>query len=166
MSYMRTPAMQRKQDRRERDAQRGRLGRGRYDALAKELAALIRLAFEAGATASLFGLEGPLRHGLRSDLCLQGWSWAAADLMARDMLADAFRAVRAVRPSYNEGQREWTIEAGTLIERTRCVRCHGPLPDGRPKFCSNLCKDGHHMKISSIRRADEDKAVRIATYWT
>jgi hypothetical protein len=151
-----------KRVRSERDARRGKLGRGRYATLVREMAAVIRLAFEAGATASLFGLEGPLRHGIRSDLCLQGWPWKLADLMAREMLEDAFRTVNATRPSWNEGQLEWTIEAGTLIDRTRCVRCHGPLPEGRPKFCSDLCKTSHHSDLSDLRAADEDRAIRIA----
>src|SRR5690606_11006107 len=115
---------------RARDARRGKLGKGRFDILVKELVAVIRLAFEAGATATLFGLEGPLRHGIRSDLCRQGWGWDDADQMAREMLATAFRAANATRPSWEEGQLEWSIQAGTLIERSRCIRCHGPLPEG------------------------------------
>lgn len=61
-----------REERRQRDARRGRLGQGVFEALVKELSATIRLAFEVGAAGSLFGLEGPLRHGIRSDLCLQG----------------------------------------------------------------------------------------------
>ena len=156
-------ARQRKLERQERDARRGRLGRPRYDALVKELAATIRLAFEAGATGSLFGLEGPLRHAIRADLCLQGWRWSDADLMAREMLDDAFRAVHAIRPAWEEGQLEWTVHAGTLIERTRCAHCHGPLPDGRPKFCSNLCGNAHRQRVAAIKAASEDRAVSLAT---
>ena len=155
-------ALQRKLERREIDARRGRLGRGRYDALVTELAAVIRLSFEAGATASLFGLEGPLRHGLRSDLCLQGWRWSEADAMARELLADAFRAARAARPSWNEGQREWTIEAGNLIERTRCVRCHSPLPEGHHKFCNRLCATSHHHSLHYLRSKGDNQALELA----
>lgn len=97
----------RKEQRRERERLRGRLGRARFDALAGELARLIRLAFAAGDTGSLFGLEGPLRHGIRSDLCLAGWRWETADAMARDLLEEAFRRARAVRPDWYEGQPEW-----------------------------------------------------------
>lgn len=158
-----TPAIRRKRERQERDARRGELGQGRYSALVKELAGVIRLAFEAGATGSLFGLEGPLRHGIRADLCLQGWAWAKADLMAREMLDDAFRAARAVRPSWEEGQREWTVHAGTLIERTRCVRCHGPLPEGHYKFCSNICAASHNQRLARRKAAQEDRAVKLAT---
>ncbi|MDB6179559.1 hypothetical protein PAF17_18980 [Paracoccus sp. Z330] len=158
-----TPAIRRKRQRQERDARRGELGPGRYSALVKDLAGTIRLAFEAGATASLFGLEGPLRHGIRADLCLQGWPWTKADLMAREMLEDAFRVARAVRPSWEEGQQEWAIHAGTLIERTRCVRCHGPLPEGHYKFCSNNCAASHSRALGRLREAQEDRAVKFAT---
>ena len=159
-------AQARKRARNERDARRGRLGPGRFDALVRELAGVIRLAFEAGATGSLFGLEGPLRHAIRSDLCLQGWRWKDADAMAREMMEEAFRAVRAARPTWNEGQPEWTIPANTLIERTRCVRCHKPLPEGHHKFCGVLCASAHGKRLASIREADEARAVLMAIRWT
>ena len=160
---MEAPHLTSKRERRARDARRGRMGEGRYNALVKELARVIRLAFEAGATGSLWGLEGPLRAGIRSDLCLQGWTWETADLMARDVLEDAFRAAGAlVRPTWNEGQPEWTIEAGTLIERTRCANCHKPLPEGRPKFCSRLCSTTYNGRLSDMRHATEEQALRMA----
>lgn len=155
--------MKRKQDRRAQDARRGRLGRGRFDALVGELARVIRLAFEAGATASLWGLEGPLRAGLRSDLCLQGWGWGEADAMARELLGEAFRAVNATRPTWNEGQPEWVIEAGTLIERTRCTRCGKPLPESNHKFCSDLCSWSHHAHLAFLKQASEDQVVSSVT---
>lgn len=152
----------RKQARREMEIRRGRLGRQRFDWLVGELAATIRLAFAAGATGSLFGLEGPLRHAIRSDLCLQGWRWIDAHIMACDLMDEAFRRVRAERPTWNEGQPEHVIEAGTLIERTRCARCHNPLPETHKKFCSDLCRTGHHMRLTRLRQAQEDEAVRLA----
>ncbi|UFS64543.1 hypothetical protein LO749_10270 [Paracoccus denitrificans] len=151
--------------RREREARRGRLGKGRFDLLVKELVAVIRLAFAAGATATLFGLEGPLRAGIRADLCRQGWRWQDADDMAREMLDEAFRAVRATRPGWDEGQPEWTIHAGTMIERTCCARCHAPLPEGRRRFCSDLCRNSHHGHISRLKEMDEARAVRSAIHW-
>lgn len=158
-----TAAQARKQARREKEVRRGRLGRGRFEALVLELAGVIRLAFEAGATGSLFGLEGPLRHGIRSDLCLAGWRWADADTMARELMDEAFRAVRAVRPSWNEGQREWTIEAGTLIERTRCANCHKSLPEGHWKFCSSSCASSMSRFIAMLMEKREDHAIKLAT---
>lgn len=162
---------ERLRERRERDRQRGRLGPGRFDALVKELAGVIRLAFEAGATASLFGLEGPLRHGIRSDLCLQGWRWRDADQMARELMDMAFAVVRAVRPSWNEGQPEWIIEAGTLIERTRCACCHKPLPEGHWKYCGTICAGKHNKRQVAIKEANEDRALQLVIkekyhHWT
>lgn len=153
-----------RRERREREARRGKIGAQRYDMLVANLASAIRLAFEAGATATLWGLEGPLRAGIRSDLCRQGWGWLNADLAARDMLAEAFRRVRAVRPSWDEGQPEWVVHAGTLIERTRCARrgCGRDLPEGHHKFCSRLCQLAHNSSIARMKEASADNAVEMA----
>lgn len=148
--------------RRAHDARRGRLGESRYNMLVKELTRVIRLSFEAGDTGCLFGLEGPLRAGIRSDLCRQGWGWVSADLVARDLLDDAFRAARAIRPSWNEGQPEWTIHAGTLIERSMCMRCHKPLPEGHHKYCSHLCAGAHWAHLDRLKSASEDAALDMA----
>jgi predicted nucleic acid-binding Zn ribbon protein len=157
---------ERQKERRERDARRGRLGPGRFEALVVELVTVIRFAFEAGGIASRFGLEGPLRAAMRSDLCLQGWRWSEADTMAKDAMDEALRRLRAERPTWNEGQREWTIEAGTLIERTHCIRCHGPLPEGHHKFCSTLCANAHHQATHRRRTATEDQAMNMAISFT
>lgn len=145
-----------RKERRARDARRGRLGEGRYNILVRELARVIRMAFEAGDTGSLFGLEGPLRAGIRSDLCRQGWGWLSADLAARDLLDDAFLKVRALRPAWEEGQPDWAICSGALIERTRCAKCHGPLPEGHFKFCSSGCAKVHSYRLSARREASEE----------
>lgn len=151
---------------REAAARRKRFGTGRFAGLVQELAGVIRLAFEAGATASLWGLEGPLRHAIRSDLCLQGWEWQEADHVAKEILAEAFRKVNAVRPSWNEGQLEWTIEAGTLIERETCVRCSKPLPEGHYKFCSHLCGLSHRKHVAFMKQASEEQVIMSAIRWT
>lgn len=155
----------RKEERRKRDARRGRLGPGRYDALVAELVRCVKLAFEAGATGSLFGMEGPLRHEIRSDLCLQAWGWAAADLLVRDLLSDVFNKVGAERPAWNEGQPEWVIESGTLIERTRCVNCSRPLLDGRKKFCSDLCANTHHARVTYRKEMTEERILATVSNW-
>lgn len=141
-----------------------KIRQSRFDLLVTQLSRVIRLAFEAGETASLFGLEGPLRAGIRADLCRHGWRWQDADDAARELLASAFRAVRANRPGWDEGQLEWTKEAGTLIERSTCANCHKPLPEGRPKFCSNLCKGAHYNRLGAMKAANEDQAVRMAIW--
>lgn len=154
---------QRLSARRAKEARRGRLGPARFDAFVSELAGVMRLAFDAGTTGSLFGLEGALRHAIRSELCLYGWRWHDADAMARDLMDGAFWAVRARRPTWNEGQPEWTVEAGTLIERTRCARCGAPLPEGHHKFCSSLCARAHQNYRYRINRTSEAAAVAMAT---
>jgi mono/diheme cytochrome c family protein len=148
--------------RREQERFKGRLGQARFAAIRAELVAVIRLAFAAGATGSLFGLEGPLCAAIRSDLCLQGWRWRDANDMAKLLLSEAFFVVGAERPSWAEGQPEWVISAGNLIERTRCANCHGPLPEERPKFCSDLCKNAHGLRVMRLREAQEDTALDMA----
>ncbi|WP_371054362.1 hypothetical protein [Rhodosalinus sp. K401] len=153
----------RRRARRQRDALRGQLGRHRYDALVAELGRVVCLAQEAGATATLLGLEGPLRHAIRSDLCLQGWRWIDAHLVACDMMDEVLRRVRATRPDWYEGQPEHTIEGGVLIERTRCIHCHEKLPEGHRKFCGALCRSSHHMRLARMREASEGEAAWLAT---
>ncbi|MFV0303423.1 MAG: hypothetical protein ACK5IP_21570 [Paracoccus sp. (in: a-proteobacteria)] len=156
-----SPALRRRV-RQERDARRGRLGAGRYGNQVKRLAVVFRLAFQAGVTGSPFGLEGPMRHALRGDLCRQGWRWKDADAMARELLDDAFRALRVSRPDWDEGQPEWTIHAGTLIERTRCARCHASLAGEQYKYCSSQCRVAHHMFWARRKEASGDRAVWLA----
>lgn len=153
----------RKQKRRERDKHRGKLGRERFSYASADLAKVMKLAFEAGEIASIFGLEGPLRATIRSDLCLVGWRWRDADNMARELLEDAFRKLHAMRPSWYEGQREWVIHEGVLIERTRCMTCGKKLPEGHKKFCSRLCAHIMHDRVGRVKRASEDQVVWSAT---
>lgn len=135
-----------------------KIRQSRFDLLVTQLSRVIRLAFEAGETASLFGLEGPLRAGIRADLCRHGWRWQDADDAARELLASAFRAVRANRPGWDEGQPEWAIHAGTLIERTLCIRCKKLLPEGHFKFCGDLCTAAHFQATARLKAATDDKA--------
>ena len=136
--------------------------RRRQLGIADEIARIIRLAFEAGEIASMLGLEGPLRASLRADLCLRGWHWMDADRAAIDIVASALRFLGAERPDWYEGQREWTIEAGTLIERTRCARCHKKLPEGNFKYCSRLCNTGHANRRHALRTVADGKAADMA----
>ncbi|MFD1482994.1 hypothetical protein [Paracoccus nototheniae] len=160
-----TPAakrMLRNERRRERDGLRGRLGKDRSEAIVAGLRRIMRHEFVEGRTATLFGLEGPMRHAMRETLCLQGWQWADADDTARQLVAAALASLWAIRPTWNEGQPEWTIEQGTLIARTRCARCQAPLPEGHYKFCSRLCSTAFNSWLSNMRRAEESNVMQIA----
>src|SRR3546814_1442074 len=84
-----------------------------------------------------FSLEGELRHRLRSSLCRQGADWILADLLAAAIVEDALRKVGAQRPTWQQGQPEWTQEGVIYIQRTRCIRCRWKLPPGHRKYCSD-----------------------------
>lgn len=155
----------RKLERRARDARRKKLGSGRYGALVDDIVEAIQLALEVGVITTHWGLEGPLRAGMRADLCRQGWPWSTADMVTLDLLAEAFnRAGAKARPDWYEGQPEWAITAGNLIERDCCARsaCNKPLLDGRPKFCSDLCRAAHHSHVARQKRTAEAMLVHAA----
>lgn len=145
-----------------RGVQGRKISQSRQKSLVASLALTVRLAFQAGDIGSPWGLEGPLRAALRADLCRKAWQWADADAATRLLLEEVFRKAGAERPDWYEGQPEWTIEAGTLIERTRCVRCHNPLPEGHHKFCSRLCNTSHANWMARMRQASEEQAVHMA----
>lgn len=139
-----------------------RRARPRHGFRVEDLVRVVWLAFQAGKTGSLFGLEGPMRAGLRAELCRKSWGWHDADAAIRALLEDVFSKAGAERPDWYEGQPEWTIEAGTLIERTRCVRCRAPLPEGHHKFCSRLCNTSHANWMTRMRQASEEQAIHMA----
>lgn len=147
-----------------REAERGRFAKQRADALEERLANVMRAAFASGEIAYIGGLEAPLRHGIRASLCLGGWDWLDADRAAQATVEGALRRVRAVRPSWYEGQPEHTIQAGTLIERTRCIRCHNPLPEGHHKYCGRLCANAHFKQMENLRNGSEETVVRVVTW--
>lgn len=88
---------------------------------------------------SPFEYEGSTRAGIRSALVLQGYSWARSDLEAEALVAEALGIMGAKRPTWLQGQREYTIPV------ENCQRCGGPLgPEeitGYRRFCSDLCQD-------------------------
>ncbi len=141
--------------RRDLEAQRGKLTRARFEALVNRLILISREAHVAGITATIMGLEGPLIHAVRSTLCLWGWRFRTADELARAAMAEALQRVLAKRPSWNEGQPDWAISEGLLIERKRCVRCHKKLPDGHKKYCSRLCARSEYMYRTAVMAGAE-----------
>lgn len=109
---------------------------------------------------SPFAFEASCRHGLRSRLCLAGWGWQDADALAADIVAEALRRIGARRPTWEEGQPDYVQNGGgALIERTRCVRCHTPLPEGHFKFCSRLCGQSHREILIRRQTLSEDRVI-------
>lgn len=88
---------------------------------------------------SPFEHEGSSRAGIRSALCLEGHGWDRADVTAADVVAEALRRMGARRPSWDQGQPEYTIG------RDACIRCRGPIPpelsvgERSRGFCSAEC---------------------------
>jgi len=103
-----------------------------------------------------FVFEGPLRHGIRSALCLQGWPWAVANVTATELVGEALAGIGAKRPTWAQGQ-PWHTEGGVVrVAWARCARCHGELPpsDQHRKYCSRLCRDAAHR---AREHHDEDR---------
>lgn len=126
------------------------------------MAKVMRRDFSDGVTASMFAYESLFIAKIRARFCLIGWPWSLADRAARDLVEQALHLTGAERPSWDEGQREWTLSPGLLIERTRCVRCHGKLPEGHFKFCSELCGNAHRLRLLRLREMNEVRLIR----WT
>tara|TARA_R110002049_G_scaffold160685_3_gene325666 strand:+ start:550 stop:966 length:417 start_codon:yes stop_codon:yes gene_type:complete len=127
--------------------------------MAGAVAQVIRLEFEAGRISTLYGLEGVLRAALRSSLCLLGWHWGDAQQAATDIVGAAHSLLGAERPDWYEGQPEYVVAEDLLIERTRCRRCHKPLQGNCRKYCSALCRSGHHHALNRIREASAEMTI-------
>lgn len=98
---------------------------------------------------SPFEFEGAARAGLRSGLCLQGYNWRQADDAAAEIVAEALLLLGAVRPTWEQGQREY------VEPRENCAWCGGPRdPFQRSaRFCSPDC-----AKSAALTRGYEGKA--------
>lgn len=123
----------------------------------------------ANAEPTPFALEALCRHALRSRLCLRGWRWASADDMAASIVKDSLKRIGAQRPTWKQGQPEWTTAGFAPIQRTRCVRCHTSLPEGHTKFCSQLCGQAHfdnQLRIEAVREGEAyELVVRRLEKW-
>lgn len=102
-----------------------------------------------------FENEGAIRTGIRSSLCLQGYSWQRSDEEASLLINSAFKKMDVKRPTWEEGQREYTIP------RENCAWCGKRMPDdllgtGRKfRYCSVVC----------IRAAFEGRAYADRTHY-
>lgn len=128
------------------------------------VATVIRRGMETGQP-SHFAFEGHLRHVIRSNLCLQGWKWPAADVASAEVVAAALKQVGAKRPPWKEGQPEYVQFGVLMFERTRCVTCGGRLPEGHKLYCSRICYFVKESERRSSWESSYDKAVRYAAHW-
>lgn len=86
-----------------------------------------------------FAAEGPARAGVRGALCMAGWRWPMADAEAELLVRSALQMVGAKRPTWKEGQPEFTQPGALPIVREQCARCAMPLPEGHYKYCGPVC---------------------------
>lgn len=157
-----TPAalkMLRRQKRAKEEKKARKLARARRRALVEIVAAYMRTEHAEGRAPTKLTHESTMRHGIRSGLCLDGWGWAEADAVAIDVVQTALNQIGAVRPTWKQGQPEWTQDGHSPVERTRCIRCGWKLPEGHRMFCSPACaKSLHNEHYARDRRA------RLAAY--
>jgi hypothetical protein len=121
---------------------------------------IVRVVAEvlARAEPTAFAFEAVCRYAIRSRLCLAGWRWADADDMPAGIVAAALKKVGAQRPTWKQGQQEWTQDGYGPIERTRCVRCNGRLPEGCWKFCCHPCAVNHHHRLEFLQSLEDGAA--------
>lgn len=123
------------------------LSKDRRRVLIESVAALLR---EGRPTH--FAYEASCRHGIRSALCVDGWKWQEADQTADDVVSAAFRQLGATRPTWLQGQLEYTEATAS-----RCLHCRRAMPDyeegGRRRYCSHLCS----IRFRQIRYMEDHR---------
>lgn len=117
---------------------------------------------------TVFAFEAACRHGLRIRLIFEGWRWADADSTAAEIVATALRRVGAQRPTWYQGQPEYTQEGYAPSARTLCARCGGPMltvearNGWQQRYCSILCRHGAELRNEAMSRAEYWQALRAA----
>lgn len=105
-----------------------------------------------------FEHEGSVRTGIRASLCLQKHPWQVADNEAIALVGEALHLLGAKRPSWLEGQPQYTIPV------ENCQNCGGPLDAddiaNHRRFCSQECtgaarqyRADWHAKVEAIARS-------------
>ncbi len=111
---------------------------------------------------TVFAFEASCRHGIRQQLCLQGWSWALADATAADIVAAALRQIGAKRPTWLEGQQAH-FQDGASVPRERCLGCGKPLlVEITERFCSRPCKGAWRARLNERWTSDTEAATADA----
>lgn len=121
------------------------------------------MAFEAwrdGTNPTALTYEGVFWAALRSGLILHhGLSWAVAHAEAGQIVGEGLRKAGGKRPSWREGQREFTDQGVIRDTRERCAQCEAPLEVGQKTFCSSRCASSHKAKLAYQR--DVEAARRL-----
>lgn len=110
---------------------------------------------------SPFEHEGSTRAGVRSALCLAGYGWQRADNEAAALVSTALHLIGAKRPSWDEGQWQYTHP------RENCYRCNRPIDDEDQargfRYCSDVCARATRQHFSDELPWDHE--LRRMAYW-
>lgn len=113
------------------------LDKPRYDSAVLRAGELLRQWMNAPFPSTPFQFEATIRHGLRQQFCLKGFSWDRSDIEAERIVAEALRDIGARRPSHDEGQPEY------VVSQDYCTNCYSPLDDEQiarhQRFCCTEC---------------------------
>jgi hypothetical protein len=90
---------------------------------------------------------------IRSSLCLIGWPWSVANETAASIVTQALNQLGARRPSWAEGQREFTA-LGNFLREDFCWECGDALPKYAKKFCNGSCAQAYRARsVSAVPEA-------------
>ncbi len=112
-----------------------------------------------------FEHEGSSIAGIRTGLCMTGHSWIASHNEAETIVGEAFKRLGAKRPTYDEGQREYSIAP------ENCSWCGLAVPDElilsqrKTRFCSDVCARSA-IRHRDIKTTADTKVAYRAAYET
>lgn len=131
----------------------------RRGVLIHAIAVLAHEAWRDGRTSTPMGFEGAFWHALRGGLILRyGLSWAAANAEAGAIVGEGLRQAGGKRPSWREGQPEWT-DGANVRNRDVCANCEKPLEPDQRVYCSKTCYAAHKARMDYRDRAMTAEAV-------
>lgn len=119
----------------------------RRAAIVQAIANIARSDWRNGVTETLLSHEGVMVATLRAGLCRDGLDWAWAHQEATEVVAEGLSKAGAKRPSWREGQPEWTDGGVIRHQRLRCANCEGQLEEGQRIFCGKTCFDAHRGRL-------------------
>ena len=127
--------------------------------LIEVIAAIAHAAWREGRTATPLGYEGAFWHALRGGLILTyGLPWPVAHAAAGEIVSEGLRRAGGKRPSWREGQPEWT-DGANLRNRTVCANCEKPLEPDQRVYCCRTCDDAHKARMDYRDRHQAAEAV-------
>lgn len=112
-----------------------------------------------------FENEGPVVAGLRSGMCLEGYGWHESHREASIMVNEVFSNLGVKRPTFEEGQREYSIPP------ENCSWCGLEVPEElvigqrKTRFCSSVCARSalQHRDFQARERHDAAYAAALET---